>query len=404
MAAFRIFNSRTRRKDPFTAKGGRVGIYVCGITPYGVTHLGHAFTYTHFDVLGRWLRHLGYRTTYTQNLTDIDDDMLKRAREERRDWRTLGHVNADLFLADQYWLGNLQPDIYPSASDHIPDIIALTKMLLRRGAAYEKNGSVYFRVASYPRYGEISGLPKKKMLPIANERGNRPDDPNKKDPLDFVLWQARQKGEPAWDAPFGKGRPGWHVECSAMAMKYLGNTIDIHGGGGDLIFPHHESEEAQSRAATGKPLARWWMHTGMLRYKGKKMSKSLGNLVLISDLKKKFSANAVRIYLLSRHYRSSFGYGERDMIRAAQTDLLFRRVWRLQSGQGASLPAAAHKHAFYRAMHDDMDTPKAVAALEHLAQNAAHEGHKKNIAGAKAFLTTACNILGIRLFFRSPFL
>lgn len=402
METLRLYNSRTRHKEPFAAKGGRIGIYVCGITPYSVTHMGHAFTYTHFDVLGRLLRHEGFRTTYVQNLTDIDDDMLKRARDERRDWRELGEVNADLFLADQYWLGNTQPDIYPRASDHIREIIALTQTLLRRGVAYEKGGGVYFHIASYPPYGEISGLSKQKMLPIANERGNHPDDPNKKDPLDFVLWQAKKTGEPSWNSPWGPGRPGWHIECSAMSMKYLGNTIDIHGGGGDLVFPHHESEEAQSRGATGHPLARWWMHAGMLRYRGEKMSKSLGNLVLIRNLQKRYAANAVRIYLLSHHYRSSFEYFEQDMKRAEEIDILFRRVWRLQSASGKPLAITAYERAFYRALHDDMDTPKAIALLERLARKILQEKDKKSIIGAKAFLNKAFNLLGLRLLFSPP--
>lgn len=398
MQNIRLFNSRTGKKEPFTARNGHVGMYVCGITPYGVTHLGHAFTYTHFDVLGRLLRHAGYRTTYVQNLTDIDDDMLKRAREERRGWRELGEANADLFLADQQWLGNTQPDAYPRASDHIPDIIALIRTLLRRGVAYAKNGSAYFHIQSYPRYGEISGLPRTEMRAIADERGNRPDDPDKKDPLDFVLWQKKRAGEPSWNSPWGAGRPGWHVECSAMAMRYLGDTIDIHGGGGDLVFPHHESEAAQSRAATGKPLARWWMHAGMLRYKGEKMSKSLGNLIYISDLKKRLSANAVRLYLLSHHYRAPFSYTERGVARAEKTELLFRRVWRLQSGSGAAFAPAPYERALFRALHDDLDTPAAIGILARMSEHMIRE-KKKNTADAKRFLMSAFNMLGLRISF-----
>ena len=397
MEKLRIYNSRTHKKELFSARGGHVGIYVCGITPYGVTHLGHAFTYTFFDVLGRFLRHAEYRTTYVQNLTDIDDDIIKRAREEKKNWRVLGEENAQKFLDDFAWLGNIPPDIYPRATDHIVEIIAFTEKLLRKGFAYAKNGSVYFEVQKDKCYGELARLPHKKMLAMANERGNHPDDPNKKDPLDFVLWQAKKANEPFWMSPFGKGRPGWHIECSAMAEKYLGDTIDIHGGGGDLIFPHHESEEAQSRAANGKQFARWWMHVGMLKYRGEKMSKSLGNLVLVGDLKKRYTTNAVRIYLLSHHYRSSFEYLVRDMERTKEIDMLFQRVWRLQSALGKPLPVSKYAQGFYRALQDDMDTPKALKTIETLAQEVIKESGKKSITDAKAFLNRAFGILGLSL-------
>lgn len=396
MQTLRLYNSRTRKKELFTAKNNHAGIYVCGITPYGVTHLGHAFVYTHFDVLGRLLRHLGYRTTYVQNLTDIDDDILKKAREGSRNWRALGEENAQKFLNDFAWLGNVQPDVYPRATDHIPDIIAFVKDILRRGLAYERNGSIYFDISKDIRFGSLSRLQYRAMLAVANERGNRPDDPEKKDPLDFVLWQKKKPGEPSWDSPWGPGRPGWHIECSAMATRYLGRMIDIHGGGGDLLFPHHESEEAQSRAAHDVPMARVWMHAGMLRYQGEKMSKSLGNLVLVENLKKRYSANTVRILLLSHHYRSSFEYAERDMKRAAETDRLFSRVWRRQSGQGAPFRIAGHRRMFYHALLDDIDTPAALAVMERLARDIlAHP--KKNVTDAKAFLNGAYSILGLRL-------
>ena len=420
MRTLRLYNSRTRRKEIFTARDGRVGMYVCGITPYGVTHLGHAFTYTFFDVLGRYLRHIGYRTTYVQNVTDIDDDILKKAREEKRNWREIGEANTQQFLEDQRWLGNIQPDAYPRASDHIAEIAALVKKLLRKGAAYEKNGSVYFDARKDAPYGTLARMSHQKMLAVANERGNHPDDPNKKDPLDFVLWQAKKPGEPAWDSPWGAGdvqtsaggvrtsaggvrtsagRPGWHIECSAMATKYLGETIDIHGGGGDLIFPHHESEEAQSRAANGKPLARWWMHAGMLRYRGEKMSKSLGNLILISDLKKRYTANAVRIYLLSHHYRSSFEFFERDMKKAVEREQTLQRVWRLQSAAGARLDPASWRNAFYKALADDTDTPQALEILEDMARTIA-KTKTKTTTDAKAFLNTAFSILGLQFAFQ----
>lgn len=401
MATLYLFNSRSRKKESFTATHGHVGMYVCGITPYSVTHLGHAFTYTFFDVLARFLRHEGFETTMVQNLTDIDDDIIKRAKEEKRHWRELGEANTQQFLDDFFWLNNVQPDIYPRASDHIREIIAFTEKLLHRGIAYERNGNVYFRVRAYRHYGALSRVPKAKMLAIANERGNHPDDPHKEDPLDFVLWQRGKYREPSWRSPWGAGRPGWHIECSAMATKYLGKTIDIHGGGGDLIFPHHESEEAQTQAACGLPLARYWAHTAMLAYKGKKMSKSLGNLVLVQDLKKRYRANTVRLYLLAHHYRSPFEFFERDVRKAEQMESRFVRVWRAQSSLGRPLDIAPYRSAFYRAMRDDIQTPKALAALDAMARVALQESGRKDITDAKAFLNTAFGILGLRLAFRS---
>lgn len=403
MKVLSLYNSRTRRREPLSISGDdRVGMYVCGITPYGVTHLGHAFTYTFFDVLARLLRVSGRRVMYVQNLTDIDDDILKRAGEEKRDWRELGEENAQKFFDDQRWLGNAAPDIIPRVTDHIAEIIRMVGILLRKKVAYEKNGSVYFDTARDKNYGTLSRISRSKMLAVANERGNRADDPNKKHPLDFVLWQARQNGEPSWNSPWGAGRPGWHIECSAMAGKYLGDTIDIHGGGGDLMFPHHESEEAQSRSAhNGAPLARRWVHVGMLRYRGEKMSKSLGNLVLVADLKKRYSANAVRLYLLSHHYRKAFEFFERDIEQAEKTEEAFRHVWRAQSvAEGAPFAVARYRTAFYRALYSDMDTPRAIATLEAMARAMLTEKNKKNITDAKAFLSEAFHILGLSVAYR----
>jgi L-cysteine:1D-myo-inositol 2-amino-2-deoxy-alpha-D-glucopyranoside ligase len=392
----RIYNSMTGQKEIFSSDTGRVGLYVCGITPYDVTHLGHAFTYTFFDVVVRYLRHLGYRVTYVQNLTDIDDDILKRAKRDGKHWRRLGEENTKKYLEDMRWLNNLQPDVFPRATDHIKDMIEIVHELLKKGNAYEKNGSVYFNIDSDSDYGKLSKLSRDQMLPVANERGNIPDDPNKRDPLDFVLWQARKPGEPSWPSPWGEGRPGWHIECSAMCMRYLGETADIHGGGGDLIFPHHESSIAQLESATGMPFARYWMHTGMLRYNGEKMSKSLGNLVLVSDLKKRYGPNVIRICLLSHHYRSQWDFNEAEMKRASEENELFRKVWLVQSGMGESLDISPYEKACFDAMDDDFDIPLAMESLKNLAAHAL--GNKgKNIADAKAFLNKAFNILGLMI-------
>ncbi len=372
----------------------RIGIYVCGITPYDITHLGHAFTYTFFDVLVRYLRHIGYQTTYVQNLTDIDDDIIKKSKELNKNWRKLGEENAQKFLQDMKWLNNEQPDVYPRATDHIQGILWMIQILLNRGAAYEKNGSVYFSVKTNKTYGNLSGLSKKQMLRVANLRGNNPNDKNKKDPLDFILWQAKKPGEPSWPSPWGPGRPGWHIECSVMSMAYFGNTIDIHGGGSDLLFPHHESEIAQSETATNKQFVKRWMHTGMLRYQGKKMSKSLQNLVLIGDLKKKYSANAIRMYLLSHHYRSVFEFHERDLKNAQQKVKLFKKIWSLQSKSGSPLGISEYTEEFHKAMNDDMNIPKALEIMERLATRILKE-KEKNVAAAKAFLNIAFGIMGL---------
>ena len=398
MKKLQIYNSLSGRKENFKARKGRdVGIYVCGITPYDITHLGHAFTYAFFDVVVRYLRHLGYKVTYVQNLTDVDDDILKRAVQEHKNWRKLVQGNTQKYLEDMRWLNNLQPDVYPRASDHIPEMIHIIQKLLRGKAAYENNGNVYFSVDAKKDYGKLSKLPKAKMLPIANERGNNPDDPNKRDALDFVLWQAQKPGEPAWSSPWGLGRPGWHIECSAMSMKYLGETFDIHGGGRDLIFPHHESSLAQSETATGKQFVRYWVHPSMVLCDGEKMSKSLGNMVFISDLKKKYSPNTIRMYLLSHHYRSALDYNEKNIKPVQKTDELFKRAWRAQSGPGQSLDSSPHEQKFSEAMNNDLDIPLGLATLKNLANQVLKNYREKNVTNARAFLTKALHILGLMI-------
>ena len=236
----RIFNSQTQAIEELTPRGGEVTLYVCGITPYDTTHLGHAFTYTAYDQLIRYLELKGIAVRYAQNVTDIDDDILKRARETGEDWRELGIRWTNHFIDDMIALNVRPPDAYPRATGVIAEIIRSVAALLDAGVAYASGGSVYYAVDRYPAFGRLSRIPRAEMLPIANERGNHPDDPHKRDPLDFVLWQAQAPGEPAWDSPWGPGRPGWHIECSTMALKFLGRPVDIHGGGMDLCFPHHE--------------------------------------------------------------------------------------------------------------------------------------------------------------------
>ena len=376
----RLFDSRRGETVAFAPIGSRpIGLYVCGVTPYDTGHLGHAFTYISFDVLHRYLEYLGHEVVYVQNLTDVDDDMLKRARELGEDYLALGNRHVTTFLTEMAALNWLPPDHLPRATEHIPQMQALITRLLERGHAYVAEGHVYFSIASWPTYGSLSGLAPEAMLPIANERGNVPDMPGKRDPLDFVLWQPSLPDEPAWPSPWGPGRPGWHIECSAMSMTYLGSRFEIHGGGQDLIFPHHESEIAQSEAATGEaPFVLWWMHAGMLRYRGEKMSKSLGNLVLVRDLLRSWSGDTIRHYLISHHYRAELEFDETVLESSAVAAARLRLACRLAEELEPLAPALAeadglrpvvaeHRSRFLAAMDDDLDTPAALPELQALA-------------------------------------
>jgi L-cysteine:1D-myo-inositol 2-amino-2-deoxy-alpha-D-glucopyranoside ligase len=378
--SLRLFDVRRGATSSFEPIGERpVGLYVCGVTPYDTGHLGHAFTYVTFDVLNRYLRYQGHRVTYVQNLTDVDDDLLRKAREVGEDYLVLGNRHVTTFLTEMAALNWLPPEHYPRATEHIGPMQELIGRLLERGHAYAADGHVYFEIASWPSFGELSGLPLEAMLPIANERGNVPEMPGKRDPLDFVLWQPSRTDEPSWPSPWGPGRPGWHIECSAMSTAYLGPSFEIHGGGGDLVFPHHEAEIAQSEGATGaRPFVRWWMHTGMLRYQGEKMSKSLGNLVLVRDLLRSYPGDAIRHYLVSHHYREEVDFSETDLeTSTGHCGSLRRACWLAEEleplaparADPASLyPAVAlHRQRFLDAMDDDLDTPAALPELHALA-------------------------------------
>ena len=272
--------------------GPVVTMYTCGITPYDATHIGHAATYLTYDVLQRRLRDLGHETRCVRNITDVDDDLLRKARELGVHYLDLAAGEIARFDADVAALGLLPSWSEPRATSAIADIRGFIGMVLDRGHAYESGGAVYFDVASWPGFGSISHYHADEMLRLAAERGGNPDDPNKRNPLDFVLWQPSAPDEPAWESLWGPGRPGWHIECSALALRELGTTIDLHGGGSDLIFPHHECESAQSEAATGEPFVRHWMHQAMVRMDGEKMSKSLGNLVFVSELRQQWDPRA----------------------------------------------------------------------------------------------------------------
>jgi L-cysteine:1D-myo-inositol 2-amino-2-deoxy-alpha-D-glucopyranoside ligase len=365
----KLYNSKTQTEEEFTPRNQPVTLYVCGITPYDTTHLGHAFTYTAYDQLIRYLELIELPVRYAQNVTDIDDDILKRAKETGEDWRALGRRWTGHFIDDMIALNVRPPDDFPHATDVIPAIVQSVEELVRAGVAYEQNGSVYYEVQRYPAFGQLSRLSPADMLPVANERGNRPDDPNKRNPLDFVLWQAQAPGEPAWESPWGPGRPGWHIECSTMATKYLGETVDIHGGGLDLCFPHHECEVAQVKPVRDQePYVRYWMHTAMVGYQGEKMSKSLGNLVMVSDLLETYSPDALRLYLGAHHYREAWSYEEADLQAYQVLADRLRQVMQIAGGQNGAFHPWEFVTQFRSAMEADLRTPGAVDALTRLAQ------------------------------------
>lgn len=393
----RLYNSESRGIENFTVRDGHVGMYVCGVTPYDTTHIGHAFTFLTFDILVRYFRHKGVDVTYVQNVTDIDDDVLRKAREVGMNWRELADRETRKFLQDMQELNAVPFDHYTAATDHIAEMHTITQRLLDEGLAYVVNGSVYFEVSKDAKFGKLSHLSLEEMLPIANERGNKPDDPNKRDPLDFVLWQAAAPGEPTWESPWGPGRPGWHIECTAMSTKYLGQSIDIHGGGGDLIFPHHECEIAQAENATGvKPFARFWMHVAMVNYDDEKMSKSLGNLVLAHDLLKTWSPDAIRLYLFSNHYRTEWEFLDEEMQRWSDAARALSVARYRQSGSASSgIEIEANRSAFVAAIEDDLDTPAAIHELSALGEAISTASPEADVSHAQAALAELGNILGL---------
>ena len=395
-----LYNSMSRQIAPFEVAQEPVKIYVCGITPYDTTHLGHAFTYVMNDVLIRYLEYRGHQVNYVQNVTDIDDDILQKAASDGEDWHTVGNRWTAHFIRDMQALNVRPPEHFPRATDVIPEIVAGVQALVAEGLAYATGGSVYYRADAWPDFGKLSQLPPDEMLAVANERGNNPDDPNKQHPLDFVLWQAQAPGEPTWESPWGLGRPGWHIECSSMAAKYLGDTIDLHSGGSDLLFPHHECEIAQIEPISGKqPFVRCWLHTAMVELDGEKMSKSLGNLIMIRDLLEENSADAIRYYLANHHYRQPWEH-DADALTAATRDAADLQAALVAQGdaQGATLDAAPLVDAFVAAMDDDLDTETALDVLRQLGaqiQDAARAG--RAIDAAQAELRKIATVFGLRL-------
>ena len=347
-----LYDTARRAIVPFEP-GPVVTMYTCGITPYDAAHLGHAMVYVTYDVLQRRLRDLGHRTDCVRNITDVDDDILRKARELGVHYLDLAAGEIARFDHDMRALNVLPVTSEPRATSAIPDILGFIGMVLDAGHAYRAGGAVYFDVSSFPRFGQVSHFDREKMMALAAANGGNPDDPFKDDPLDFVLWQPSADDEPSWDSLWGKGRPGWHIECSALALRELGTTIDLHGGGDDLVFPHHECEAAQSEAATGERFVRHWMHVGMVRLGGEKMSKSLGNLVFVHTLLESHDPAAIRLVLLAHRYRESWDF-DGALLENATARLAH---WR-QAGDGAGALDIVRAR-----LDDDLATPGALAAV-----------------------------------------
>jgi len=357
--AMMLYDTKARAIVPFEP-GEIVTMYTCGITPYDSSHLGHATAYLTYDVLQLRLRDRGHETRCVRNYTDVDDSILGKARELGVHYLDLAASQIAVFERDMDALGMIEPYSTPRATSAIADIRRLIGHVLDNGYAYQSGGAVYFSVSSFDGFGSVSGYDRDTMLKLAAEHGGFPDDPNKLDPLDFILWQPSAPDEPAWDSLWGPGRPGWHIECSALAMRELDSpSMDLHGGGSDLIFPHHECESAQSEAATGEPFVTHWMHQAMVRMDGEKMSKSLGNLVFVHDLLDEgYEAGAIRLGVLKHHYRDAWSWNDTIMPEAAE------RLKRWQNA-GAGDAGLSEVRA---ALDNDLDTPGAVAAIDAAAE------------------------------------
>jgi L-cysteine:1D-myo-inositol 2-amino-2-deoxy-alpha-D-glucopyranoside ligase len=387
--SLRLYDTARRAVVPFDPPS-TVRMYVCGITPYDSTHLGHAATYLTYDILIRRLEELGHTVRYVRNITDVDDSILPKARELGVPYLELAESEMARFHSDMTALEMREPVAEPRATESIELIIDLVAKLIDKGHAYVSNGTVYFDVSSFPDYGRLSHYDNGEMIAFARERGGNPDDPHRRQPLDFVLWQPSLADEPSWAAPFGTGRPGWHIECSAMAMHEHGPTLDLHGGGTDLIFPHHESEIAQSESLTGEPFVKHWMHSRMVDYEGTKMSKSLGNLVFISVLLKFADPRAIRLALLRHHYRHDFEWYDTDLEEG--TALLHRLLAAAERPTGPD--AAPFAERVRNAIDDDLDTPSALDALDDLASAILSGGDDPN---ARTVLCELGQLLGVNL-------
>ncbi|HHV19508.1 MAG TPA: cysteine--tRNA ligase [Thermoanaerobacterales bacterium] len=406
----KIYNTLTRKKEEFVPiKDNKVSIYTCGPTVYDFFHVGNARVFMTFDMVRNYLEFRGYDVTFVQNFTDIDDKMINRANEEDTTVKELGERFIQEYFKDADALGITRADVHPRATEHIGEIIDLIEILVEKGYAYEINGDVYYETRKFKDYGKLSHQNIDELETGARiEPGEK-----KKDPMDFALWKAQKPGEPAWDSPWGKGRPGWHIECSIMAMKYLGETIDIHGGGPDLIFPHHENEIAQSEAATGKPFARFFMHVGYLNINNQKMSKSLGNFFTVRDILKTYDPEVLRFFMLSSHYRSPINFSQ-DLMGQAKSSLerLYNALYSMEHLEKAAVDKnltendreylgnlRTNKHKFIKAMDEDFNTADAIASLFDIVReynmNIDEKSSRKLIVETKEMLLTLGSVLGL---------
>ena len=391
----RLYNTLTGETQEFApADGKTVKMYVCGVTPYSTTHVGHALSYVAFDVLRRYLEYLGYSVKHVQNFTDVDDKIIQRAQEQGIDPTALANEYIDDFYRSVDALNVQRAHIYPRATQEIDPIIQTIATLVEKGFAYPAGGDVFFRVTRSDGYGKLSHRTLEGM-----QAGARVEvDIHKEHPMDFALWKAARHGEPAWESPWGPGRPGWHIECTSMSMTYLGETLDIHGGGQDLIFPHHENEIAQSEASTGvQPFSHYWVHNGLLQLGQDKMSKSLGNLVSVEEALERHSAESLRLYFLSSHYRSPLQYTDDGCAAMERSLQRLREPLTRESGGTDTLDPSPFESRFHQAMDDDLNTPRALAALFDLSREINRSSADMDVKASQECLQNLGGVLGLIL-------
>ncbi len=406
----RVHNDLTGKKEDFVPlRPGRVTFYLCGPTVYGRAHIGNLRTFVSFDVIRRYLRYRGHEVTFVRNVTDVDDRMIKRSQERGITIDELATQYIELFETDQRSLNILPPEVAPRATAHVPEIIGLIERLLQKGLAYEADGDVYFSIEAYPEYGQLTRQSLDEMQAGARVEVNE----RKRHPLDFALWKRQKPGEPAWNSPWGPGRPGWHIECSAMAMKYLGDTLDIHAGGIDLLFPHHENELAQSSGVTGKPFARYWLHGAFLNFEGEKMSKSLGNVFDLGELSRRYDPEVLRFFYLSVHYRSPLSLSD-ELLQSARSAL--ERLKNLQDNLRYQVEHGAlqqvtpdeadllsrlgeYRRRFIEQMDDDFNSAAALAVIFQLTREVnllvARGGSAELARGVLALFDEWAGVLGV---------
>jgi L-cysteine:1D-myo-inositol 2-amino-2-deoxy-alpha-D-glucopyranoside ligase len=389
-----IFDSSIRGLRDVTPVDGPARLYVCGITPYDATHMGHAATYVAFDLLNRAWRSAGHEVHYVQNVTDVDDPLLERAAATGEDWTALAERETELFRSDMEALRVLAPDAYVGAVEAIPLVVEMVEQLQAAGSVYDVDGDLYFSVTLDPAFGEVSGWSREEMMRVYADRGGDPDRPGKKDPLDCLLWQAERPGEPAWDSALGRGRPGWHIECSAIARAHLGASMDVQGGGSDLVFPHHEMSASEAQVADpGSRFARAYVHAGMVGLDGEKMSKSKGNLVLVSKQRESgLDPMVIRLVLLGHHYREDWQWDEADVSAAgARLD-----KWRSAVAKGAGAPTAYVVTDVLTALANDLDAPFALRLLDHWA-NTTDFGDESEQGAGEVIRKLVDGVLGVEL-------